>query len=271
MADAERLKTMKKIILFLSAFSFSFPGFSQILKQPIPDKMVVLSFDDATASQYSVVAPLLKQYGFDATFFICEFPPNFPDSSRYMNWRQIRELDKMGFEIANHTRIHPPVSKLSREAFIDQLSYIENKCDSMGIGKPSSFAYPGYDFSIPVITVLQERGYTFARAGGHRAYDPLKDYPLLVPSWATSANNKEQITEALSQAKNGKIVVLTIHGVPDVEHPWVNTPPELFKEYLQYFAEHHFTVVSFRDLHRYIDVKKALETIAPDLNKELKN
>ena len=40
--------------------------------QPVPDKLVVLTFDDSKASQYTVVRPLLKKYGFGATFFISE-------------------------------------------------------------------------------------------------------------------------------------------------------------------------------------------------------
>lgn len=83
--------------------------------------------------------------------------------------------------------------------------------------------------------------------------------------------NKQQITGAFNEAQNGMIVVLTIHGVPDVEHPWVNTPPELFKEHLQYLADHHFKVISLRDLNNYINVDEAIKNIVPDLNKELKN
>src|SRR4051794_15794875 len=62
---------------------------SQILKRPIPDKLVVLTFDDAVKSHYTNVAPILKSYGFGATFFVCEFPPDFTDSNKYMNWQQI--------------------------------------------------------------------------------------------------------------------------------------------------------------------------------------
>lgn len=263
--------TMRKIIVLLFALSVSFSCYPQILKKQIPDNLVVLTFDDATASQYSVVAPLLKQYGFGATFFVCEFPPNFKDSSKYMNWRQIRELDKMGFEVANHTRTHAPVSKLSGKQFLDELNYIEDKCDSLDIDKTSTFAYPGYDINGSILEILRKKGYKFARAGGSRAYDPLIDHPFLVPSWAMSANNKEQIMEAFKESQNGKIVVLTIHGVPDVEHPWVNTPPELFKEYLQYLSDHHFKVISLKGLNSYINVKNAMKTIVPNLNKKLKN
>jgi peptidoglycan-N-acetylglucosamine deacetylase len=262
---------MKNFIALLLLFSFGHAGTSQILEKDIPDKLVVLTFDDATASQYTIVAPMLKQFGFGATFFVCEFPPNSRDSSKYMNWRQIKELDKMGFEVANHTRTHPPVSKLSRDKCIEEINYIEEKCDSLNIDKPSTFAYPGYHLSLPVIDILKEKGYKFARAGGSRTYDPLKDHPLLVPSWASNADNKTQIMEAFNEARDGKIVVLTIHGVPDTEHSWVNTPPELFREYLQYLSDQHFKVISLRDLNSYINVEEAMKTIVPDLNKNLKN
>lgn len=56
-------------------------------------------------------------------------------------------------------------------------------------------------------------------------YDPMVDHPQLIPSRAANDNNKDEILQALSLAKSGKIIVLTVHGVPDVEHYWVNTPP----------------------------------------------
>ena len=40
--------------------------------EPVPDKLVVLTFDDSVASQANYVAPLLKKHGFGATFFITE-------------------------------------------------------------------------------------------------------------------------------------------------------------------------------------------------------
>ena len=260
---------MKKLIVILSLFPFLCEA--QILKKDIPDKMVVLTFDDAPASHYSVVAPLLQQYGFDATFFVCEFPPNYADSTKYMNWRQIQELGNMGFEVANHTRSHAGIAKLSKEEFINQLEYIEQKCDSLGVGIPNTFAYPGYSLNEQAFDVLSGKRYTFARAGGSRAYDPLKDHPYLLPSWATDGDNRLQILEALNEAKDGNIVILTFHGVPDFEHPWVDTPLELFKEYLQYLSDNQFKVIALRDLENYIDVERSRELIEPDFSKPLKN
>lgn len=262
---------MKKSALIIVLFLLAFPLQAQILKQPIPDKLVVLTFDDAPASQYSVVAPLLKKYGFGGTFFVCEFQPNYADSTLYMNWRHIQELDRMGFEVANHTHTHANVSKLSQAKFNQQLEYIEQKCDSLGIPKPTNFAYPGYGLNPQALKFLEAKNYVFARAGGSRAYDPLSDHPYLIPSWATDETNKTEILKAFEQAKDGKIVVLTIHGVPDIEHPWVNTPPELFKEYLEYLKENGFTVISMEELEEYIDVKEAKRLIKPDFSKKLSN
>ncbi|HJS01058.1 MAG TPA: polysaccharide deacetylase family protein [Flavobacterium sp.] len=260
----------KPIVLFFFFLTFSLAS-AQIIKRPIPDKLVVLTFDDAPASHYTIVAPLLKKHGFKATFFVCEFPPNFRDNSKYMNWSQIKKLDKMGFEIANHTQSHAHVNKLSKEKFIQQLQYIENKCDSLKIKKPQSFAYPGYDYSLNSIATLQEQGYILARAGGSRAYNPVEDNSFLIPSWATNETNKEQIIAAFQEAKDGKIVILTIHGVPDIEHPWVNTPPELFKEYLDYLSNNHYKVIALKDLNKYIDFEKAAKEIPIDTSKKYKN
>jgi len=267
---AFNVQTMKKNLLFIIAMIITFSAHSQILKKQIPDKLVVMSFD-APASQYSVVAPLLKKYGFDAIFFICEFPPNFKDSSKYMNWWQIKALNDMGFEIANHTHTHAHIGHLSKEKLLEQLQYIEHKCDLMGITKPTDFAYPGYDLSPKAVQIIEDDGYEFSRAGDSRVYDPLHDSPMLVPSWAMTDKNRDEIRSAFQEAKDGKIVVITIHGVPDIEHPWVTTSPELFEEHLKYLVDHHCKVISFRDLKQYVDVQEALKEITPDFDKPLKN
>ncbi len=260
---------MLKILNLFLLLVFFLPGYSKILKRPIPDKLVVLTFDDAPESQYTIVAPILKEFGFGATFFVCEIPPNYRDSTKYLNWRQIQALDRMGFEIANHTKSHVGASHLSEAGFEEQLTYIEKKCDSLGIAKTASFAFPGYDWSPAVIEKLAKEHYDFARAGGNKAYDPATDHPLFVPSWAMTDKNKDQITKAFQEAHDGKIVVITIHGVPDLEHPWVNTAPALFREHMQYLADHHYQVISLRDLNKYIHIKKAQKILFPEFRKRM--
>jgi peptidoglycan/xylan/chitin deacetylase (PgdA/CDA1 family) len=229
--------------------------------QAMPDRVVVLTFDDASASHATFVAPLLKKYGFGATFFICEYP-GFEDKAAYMTWEQIRLLHEMGFEVANHTRTHTHVDKMKKEQLVAELEAIEAKCKEQGIPRPVSFAYPAYATHPTALAVLAERGYLFARTGGSRPYRPDADSPLLIPSFSTSGTNKDRVIDALKQARAGQIVVLTIHGVPDVAHPQVTTPPELFEEYLRYLRDNRYTVIAMRDLARYVDPVKARDEAA---------
>jgi peptidoglycan/xylan/chitin deacetylase (PgdA/CDA1 family) len=219
----------------------------------VPDKLVVLTFDDAVRSHYTTVAPLLKRYGFGATFFVTEFPaPPFSDTTLYMTWPQIGALAAMGFEVGNHTWKHTHVTRMDRARFVEELRYIEEKLRSLGAPLPTSFAYPAYATTPDAPNTLHEQGYRLARIGGGRAYDPLRDDPLLIPSFTTGANNRDEILRAFELARDGRIVVLTIHGVPDTAHPWVNMPVALFEEYLRWLSEHGYRVVALRDVQRYV-------------------
>src|SRR6266404_7601213 len=67
---------------------------------PAPEKVVVLTFDDAVKSHRTVVAPLLKELGFGATYFISHAWMT-TDPKNFLTWREIAEIHEMGFEIGN--------------------------------------------------------------------------------------------------------------------------------------------------------------------------
>jgi peptidoglycan/xylan/chitin deacetylase (PgdA/CDA1 family) len=52
----------------------------------VPDRLVALTFDDGPKSQYTFAAPLLKECGFNATFYITEGLRFLVDKERYMTW-----------------------------------------------------------------------------------------------------------------------------------------------------------------------------------------
>ncbi|MDR3678411.1 MAG: polysaccharide deacetylase family protein [Flavipsychrobacter sp.] len=246
----------RSIVLFFLLYVSSLQA--QILREPIPEKLVVLTFDDGAKSHYSYVAPLLKKYGFGATFFVCEFPPDYADTNKYMTWQQIKALNSMGFEIGNHTWHHKHVDKVDADTLNMELAYINDQCEKYGIPRPVSFAYPGYDTYAPAIKTLQMNGIVMARTGGSKLYDPIHDHPFYIPSF--SAANKGKIFRVLKQDNKEKIIVLTVHGVPDLAHPWVTTSPKRFERYLQLLKAKGYKVIAMRDLNKYIDFRNA-ETI----------
>ena len=216
--------------------------------------VVVLCFDDAEISHYTIVAPLLKKYGFGASFFVCEMPRKSPgDSVYYMNWNQIAALHQMGFEIGNHTGHHKNMTKMTREEMKEEVNYIETKCKEHGIPKPVSFAYPGNRNDSLSQLVLKEMGYRYARTGGSKYYEAKTDNPLVIPGYTMGSTKKlgERTWKALKDLQSGQILVFTIHGVPDIAHPDYTTSAEVFEEYLKFMKEHNFEVIALRDLEKY--------------------
>jgi len=246
------------ILLFLGA-SPAFP------LEPLPDKVVVLTFDDASKSHFTVARPILKKYGFGATFFITEgfdFPTNKRD---YMTWEEIAQLHKDGFEIGNHTRDHRGVTGDNVRDLAGQVRGIDAQCQKHGIPVPVSFGYPGNAIHPAALPVLKDLGIKFARRGGSPeypykegngfAYEPGLDHPLLIPSAgdARPGWTLEDFQRAVGQARHGKIAVLQFHGVPDTAHDWVTTSKKQFEEYMKYLADNKFQVLALRDLAKYVD------------------
>jgi len=255
---------MKNLLWILIAFSLSLLSHVEVL-EPIPDKLVVLTFDDSKASHYTVVRPLLKKYGFGATFFITEGFTFRTNKEDYLTWDQISELHRDGFEIGNHTRDHMEVSKANLPRLRGQVEAINTQCAAHGVPRPVSFAYPGNAIDPGGVRIVEELGFRFARRGGAPeypyeegngvAYEPGRDHPLLLPSAGDARPfwTLENLKRASSQATNGKIAILQFHGVPDLEHPWVHTSRERFEEYMKYLHEEGFTAIAMRDLERYVN------------------
>ena len=64
----------------------------------------------------------------------------------------------------------------------------------------------------------------------------------------THHQNTNPVMAIIDGAGSNRIVVLQFHGVPDLQHPWVNTPPELFKQFMNYLKEKKFQVVALGDI-----------------------
>ena len=246
---------MKNILLMLLCALLGVNSLKAQTNGAAPQRppIVVLGFDDAELSQYTVVAPLLKKYHFDATFYVCEFPRKAPaDSAYFMSWPQIKQLYDMGFEIGNHTGHHKNLTKLTPDEIRKEVGYIEDKCKAYGIPKPISLAYPGNRDDSTAQVVLQQMGYRYARTGGSMYYTPGKQPLLAIPSYTMGSTDKlrERTMTALAGLQPGQILAFTIHGVPDTAHPDYTTSPEVFEGFLKYMQAHHFKVIAMRDLEK---------------------
>ncbi len=212
------------------------------------EKTVVLTFDDAVSNHARFVAPLLRKLGFHATFFICEFPPDFAtNKQQYMTWEEIRSLHEYGFELGNHTLNHTGVEGIALDAFERELDAVEERFSACGLPRARAFAYPGGPGSEHVYPVLKRKGYHVARSVGARLWNPAQDNPLLVPCYPVHGDGSA-FRAALTETRPDSLPVLVYHGVPEHTHPWVDTAPAVFEEEMYHLAREGYRVLSFCDV-----------------------
>ena len=217
-------------------------------------KLAVLTFDDAVSNHATFVAPLLKEHGFGATFYVTEYAGEgtdhfTTDKHQYMTWEQIHGLDQAGFEVGNHTGHHTIMRGASDAVMEAEIDYIEDRCRAHAITPPRTFGYPCGEVDDRAVSLLRRRGYRLARITGNRAYLPGVDDPWRVPSFVITDDFAGGFEAGLRSAEAcGGVAVFTLHGVPDYNHPWVTFSPERFRAGLDLLKKEGWQVVAMRDL-----------------------
>lgn len=124
----------------------------------LPDKPIVITFDDCYRDNYEIAFPLLKEYGFTATFFAIT---DFIDwgNEGYVTWEQLREIQQAGMEIGAHSRDHPDLRGRNVDFLVWQiLGPREAIEDHVGV-RPRFYSYPSGSYDEKVITVLRSDHY----------------------------------------------------------------------------------------------------------------
>lgn len=125
----------------------------------IPERAVLITFDDGYLDNYTNAAPLLKQYGYTATFFIIT---ELVGSPGYMSYAQIAELLAEGHSAGSHSAHHHDLTTLSREGQYAELSESKRQLEEeLGI-EVIAFCHPSGRYDDTTIDLLSEAGYTLA-------------------------------------------------------------------------------------------------------------
>ncbi len=125
---------------------------------PLPEKPVVLTFDDGYEDAYEVVFPLLLDYSFTGTFFVLATPAHF-ESPGYLTWAQMKEMSDAGMDIQAHGRDHVDLRGRSNDYLVYQILGIQEAIRSHTDQLPRFFDYPSGRYDDNVIAVLKSAGY----------------------------------------------------------------------------------------------------------------
>jgi peptidoglycan/xylan/chitin deacetylase (PgdA/CDA1 family) len=128
----------------------------------LPDKPVIITFDDGYEDNYLTALPILEKYNMSATVFIV---PNLIGTEDYLSWQQVAEMQQRHTEIGSHTMSHIAMDEISEEQQRREAS--ESKLAlEQHVGKSIRFfAYPFGQFTTVTEQILKEAGYRGACAG----------------------------------------------------------------------------------------------------------
>lgn len=128
------------------------------LGYPLPEKPVILTFDDGYRDNFFHAYRLLRRFNFTATFFLVT---SFIDENRpeHLTWGQVRVMHQGGMEFGSHTFTHPDLRGQSVDYLVWQIVGSQEAIAER-IGEPVRFfAYPAGYYDQQVIDVLRSAGF----------------------------------------------------------------------------------------------------------------
>lgn len=145
------------------------------------ERTAVLTFDDGLLDNYTVVFPLLLEFGFRATFYVV---PRYAEITRWVHprsgrWSDVtlpgytvpfssmqprhwRELAAQGMEIGSHTLSHQPLTRLSFERMCREVVESRQRLQDEIGAAVQAFCYPLGRFNGRILRTVEEAGYAAA-------------------------------------------------------------------------------------------------------------
>ena len=176
-------------LIFLKSMGYKTINLSQLLeysngKGDLPEKSIMITFDDGCETLYAYALPLLKKYGFCAVGFVVgaladEYTENGDHnlSYSYLNWEEIKELCDGGvIDIQSHSyNLHKNsegrsgMKKKKSESLKQYCEFLTEDMAKMKIrmkehiGKePYAIAYPFGSFSEETKDIIRNYGFKMA-------------------------------------------------------------------------------------------------------------
>jgi peptidoglycan/xylan/chitin deacetylase (PgdA/CDA1 family) len=154
-----------------------------VFNKALPEKPVLISFDDSRLEHSVIAAPVMEKYGFRGVFFIMTITYN---KKNYMTKEQIAQLSIAGHTIGLHSWDHTMVIKY-KEATDWQKQVVEPKLKLEKIvGKAVEYwAYPNgvYDHK-GAVELSKYFKLSFTLASKRDSLQPLQTVRrMIVPEW----------------------------------------------------------------------------------------
>lgn len=167
---------------------------------PLPEKPVVITFDDGYASFYTRALPLLREHGYPATLFVVT---GFFGRANYVTWDQVREMAAAGIEIGSHTITHRDLRSLGQATLQRELTGAREELARQLGHEVGLLAYPLGRHDDRVVQAALAAGYRAAVTTSYGAathgQNPLLYSRVRIWRGQTLAGFARQLAEASGQ------------------------------------------------------------------------
>ena len=119
---------------------------------------ILITFDDGHLSHYEHAAAYLKKNKVKAVFFISA---GLVGKKNQMNWTQLKELVRDGFEIGSHGLTHIPLTNLPAEELKYELKGSKDLIERKLAIEVKGFSVPRGFYSASLSRAAEEAGYHF--------------------------------------------------------------------------------------------------------------
>lgn len=164
---------------------------------PLPEKPVCITFDDGYADNYSIVYPLMKEYGFPWTIFVITGDVGKPQR---VTWDELAEMAESGtVTVASHTVTHPHLAELSSDGQREEIEGAQRALrEKLGIENPW-LCYPYGSYNEETVRLAKEVGIKLAVTMDFGRVPPKSDPYRVIRIWVGNGVDPENYGERLTR------------------------------------------------------------------------
>lgn len=157
----EKLKNQLMLIKNLGYNTITIDELNDYLtsNKNIPEKSIVISFDDGYMDNYTYAFPILKELNMKATIFLIT---SGIDDGYYLSSDQIEEMASYGIDFESHTVSHKKLDTLTYEEQLSELKNSKITLENLLNKKINTIAYPFGAYNEDTIKAAKEANYTLA-------------------------------------------------------------------------------------------------------------
>ena len=172
------------------------------LQNEIPEKAVLVTFDDGFESVYRNAVPIMREYDIQGNIFL---PTKYVDEKdeHFMSWETLQELcESKKFSVAGHTHTHVDIRSLDEEKMREEIETSNNLIfQKLGI-ETKSFCMPYGKYDLQSIWRLRKNSqyqFIYGSFYGHAVKKRLVKF--LVPRIGISNEDTLEVFEKKLEGK----------------------------------------------------------------------